>query len=211
MTATKSEPASAQARADAEDQVVAERGGMLSEVSNAIVQIHKQFYGKGPTLARAHLTRDLLAVVLEGGFTRGEQTLNERGHARDVVLSRMAMQESVQREFRDAIERIVGRSVRSFMSANDPVAGLQAELFILHPVGAEREHSAGLEREFAESSPSSSEAAHELAERASRARERHHSVLEEHRALRAEQQQARKLVHEERERLDEGEHLDDGI
>jgi uncharacterized protein YbcI len=206
MTAGNSEPGSGQARADAEDHVAGEGGGMLTEVSNAIVQIHKQFYGKGPSQARAHLTRDLLAVVLEGGFTRGEQTLNERGRARDVLLSRMAMQESVQREFSDAIERIVGRSVRSFMSANDPLASLQVEIFILHPDGAEGAcgRSVGLGDDFAESSPSSSEAEHELAERDGRARERHQSVLEEHRALRAEQQQIRKMVREERERLDEG-------
>jgi uncharacterized protein YbcI len=206
MSASRSEPDSGLARAEVEDHVAGERGGMLTEVSNAVVQIHKQFYGKGPTQARTHLTRDLLAVVLEGGFTRGEQTLNERGHARDVLLSRMAMQESVQREFCDAIERIVGRSVRSFMSANDPLAGLQTEIFILHPDGADGAcaYSAGLGHDHAESSPSSSEAAHELVERAGRARERHHSVLEEHRALRAEQQQIRKAVHEERERLDEG-------
>jgi uncharacterized protein YbcI len=206
MSASQSEPGSGQAPVDTQDQVAGERGGMLTEVSNAVVQIHKQFYGKGPTQARAHLTRDLLAVVLEGGYTRGEQTLNERGHARDVLLSRMAMQESVQREFCDAIERIVGRSVRSFMSANDPLAGLQTEIFILHPDGTDGvyAHSAGLGHDFAESSSSSSEAAHELVARADRARERHHSVLDEHRALRAEQQQIRKVGHEERERLDEG-------
>jgi len=206
MTASNGEPGSGQARAVAEDHVSGERGGMLTEVSNAVVQIHKQFYGKGPTQARAHLTRDLLAVVLEGGFTRGEQTLNERGHARDVLLSRMAMQESVQREFCDAIERIVGRSVRSFMSANDPLAGLQAEIFILYPDGADGAcpHGAGLGHDVAESSPSSNEAARELIARAGRARERHQSVLDEHRALRAEQQQIRRVGHEERERLDEG-------
>jgi hypothetical protein len=116
------------------------------------------------------------------------------------------MQESVQREFCDAIERIVGRSVRSFMSANDPLAGLQAEIFILHPDGADGASAlgAGLGHDFAESSPSSNEAALQLVERAGRARDRHHSVLEEHRALRAQQHQIRKVVREERERHDEG-------
>jgi uncharacterized protein YbcI len=117
-----------------------ERGGVLTDVCNAVVQIHKQFYGKGPTKARAHLSRDLLAVVLEGGFTRGEQTLNERGHVQEVLHSRMAMQQSVEEEFRNAIETILGRSVRSFMSANDPVGGLQVEIFILHAPGAADGH-----------------------------------------------------------------------
>jgi uncharacterized protein YbcI len=106
---------------------------MLMEVSNAVVRIHKHFYGKGPTRARAHLSQDLLAVVLEGGFTRGEETLQERGHESEVLRSRILMQHSVETEFRAAIEQIVGRGVRSFMSANDPAAGMQAELFVLEP------------------------------------------------------------------------------
>jgi uncharacterized protein YbcI len=187
------------------DRSASERGGMLTEVCNAIVQIHKQFYGKGPTKARAHLSRDVLVVVLEGGFTRGEQTLNERGHEREVLHARMAMQEAVQQEFRDAIERILGRSLRSFMSANDPTAGLQTEVFILHPNNLESppEDGTGHVPDFVEPGLLSGEVAEELAERASRARERHHTVLEEHRALRAEQQQTRNAVREERERHDE--------
>jgi uncharacterized protein YbcI len=115
----------------------AERGEMLMEVSNAVVRIHKHFYGKGPTKARAHLSQDLLAVVLEGGFTRGEETLQERGHESEVLRARILMQHSVEAEFRAAIERIVGRSVRSFMSANDPATGLQAEIFVFEPVAAQ--------------------------------------------------------------------------
>lgn len=114
-----------------------ERGQILADVSNAIVRIHKRFYGKGPVKARAHLSQDLLTVVLEGGFTRGEQTLQDHGHAQEVVRSRLAMQASIENEFRAAIESILYRSVRSFMSANDPSNDLQAEIFVLHPRGAE--------------------------------------------------------------------------
>jgi uncharacterized protein YbcI len=114
-----------------------ERGQMLADVSNAIVRIHKQFYGKGPVRARAHLSEDLLTVILEGGFTRSEQTLHDHGHEREVMSSRLAMQHSVESEFRTAIETIMYRSVRSFMSANDPANDLQAEIFVLHPRGSE--------------------------------------------------------------------------
>lgn len=114
-----------------------ERGQMLADVSNAIVRIHKQFYGKGPVRARAHLSEDLLTVILEGGFTRSEQTLHDHGHEREVLSSRLAMQHSVESEFRTAVEKIMYRSVRSFMSANDPSNDLQAEIFVLHPRGSE--------------------------------------------------------------------------
>ena len=110
---------------------------MLADVSNAIVRIHKQFYGKGPIKARSHLSQDLVRVVLEGGFTRGEQTLHDHGHVQEVIRSRLAMQESIENEYRAAVETIMYRSVRSFMSANDPANDLQAEVFVLHPRGTE--------------------------------------------------------------------------
>jgi len=120
-----------------EDPALNERGQVLADVSNAIVRIHKQFYGKGPVKARAHLSQDLLTVILEGGFTRGEQTLQDHGHAQEVVRSRLAMQQSIESEFRIAVESILYRSVRSFMSANDPSNDLQAEVFVLEPRGSE--------------------------------------------------------------------------
>jgi uncharacterized protein YbcI len=114
-----------------------DRGQVLADVSNAIVRIHKRFYGKGPVKARAHLSQDLLTVILEGGFTRGEQTLQDHGHEQEVVRSRLAMQQSIESEFRIAVESILYRSVRSFMSANDPSNDMQAEVFVLHPRDAD--------------------------------------------------------------------------
>jgi uncharacterized protein YbcI len=165
-----------------------DRGQMLAAVSNAVVAIHKQFYGKGPTKARSHLTQDLLTVVLDGGFTRGEQTLQDRGHSREVIQSRLAMQAAVEGEFRKAVETILGRSVRSFMSANDLAHDLQVEIFVLHPRDAEGEPG--------------DEQARELGERARRAREQHRELMEEHRALRSEQEQSRRAIHEDRAHSD---------
>jgi len=116
-----------------EDPAVNDRGQVLADVSNAIVRIHKRFYGKGPVKARAHLSQDVLTVILEGGLTRGEQTLQDHGHEQEVVRSRLAMQQSIESEFRIAVESILYRSVRSFMSSNDPSNDLQAEVFVLHP------------------------------------------------------------------------------
>src|SRR3954467_12042202 len=92
------------------------RGSVLVELSNAVVRIHKQFYGKGPTKARSHLSQDLLTVVLEGGYTRSEHTLREHGYDQEVLQSRLAMQASVENELRAAVEGVLGRPVRSFMS-----------------------------------------------------------------------------------------------
>jgi uncharacterized protein YbcI len=119
-----------------------ERGLLLSAISNAVVRIHKQFLGRGPVKARSHLSGDVLTVILEGGFLQGERTLHEHGHAREVINSRLAMQETMEQEFRVAIESILYRSVRSFMSGSDPENDLQAEIFVLEPETGEQ---AGLE------------------------------------------------------------------
>lgn len=159
-----------------------DRGQVLLDLSNAVVRIHKQYHGKGPTKARSHLSHDLLTVILEGGYTRSEQTLLAHGHSGEVTSSRAAMQDSVEAELRAAVERILGRTVRSFMSANDPASDLQAEIFVLD----------------ARSSGEVEHASSDLAERARRAREQHQEILEEHRALRAEQVQSRRSLRPDR-------------
>src|SRR3954447_13520849 len=118
-----------------ETAAAAVRGSLLVELSNAVVRVHKQFYGKGPTKARSHLSQDLLTVVLEGGYTRSEQTLHERGFDEQVLQSRLAMQGSVEGELRSAVEGILHRSVRSFRSATARSHEMQAEIFVLEPRG----------------------------------------------------------------------------
>lgn len=152
----------------------------LLQLSNAVVRIHKEYFGKGPTKARSYLSQDLLTVVLEGGFTRGEEKLHEHGNDAAVEQSRLAMQHMAESAFRSAVEEILTRKVRSFMSANDPAAGLQVEVFVLWPAGAEPREE-------------------DLADRARRVRDEHREVLDEHRALRAEQIQSRRQAKRERE------------
>jgi uncharacterized protein YbcI len=120
-----SRPAGAQAPSD--------RGHLVLELSNAIVRVHKQLAGKGPTKARSYLLQDLVVVLLEGGFTRSEQTLHESGHDRELQLVRMAMQQTAETALRAVVEEVLGRRVRSTMSANDPRNGYQVEIFVLEP------------------------------------------------------------------------------
>src|SRR3954451_8628714 len=51
------------------------RGAMLLAVSNAIVRLHKKYFGKGPTKARAYYDGDVITVVLRDVYTRAELTL----------------------------------------------------------------------------------------------------------------------------------------
>jgi uncharacterized protein YbcI len=119
-------------------------GLTLAEISRSIVAIQKRNYGKGPVRARAHLGKNVLTVILEGGYTTIEHTLEEHGHTKEVIDSRLALQKAVETEMRAAVETTLHRSVRSFMSANDPANDLQAEIFVLHPAESAVEQDAAL-------------------------------------------------------------------
>ncbi len=110
-----------------------QRNRALAAISNAVVRIHKQFYGRGPRKARAHLSEGVLTVVLEGGLTRGEQTLCEHGHGDVVANTRLAIQKLIEPELRAAIEGKLQRAPRSLMCALDPHQGLEAIVCVLQP------------------------------------------------------------------------------
>jgi uncharacterized protein YbcI len=56
---------------------------VLTASSEGMVTLLKEYYGRGPTQAKAYYVDDLVVCVLRGGFTRVDQTLlaGGRGHA----------------------------------------------------------------------------------------------------------------------------------
>jgi uncharacterized protein YbcI len=103
------------------------------EISNAITRLHKQYVGRGPTSARTTIDGDLVVCLLEGGHTRAEQTLDETDKGYVVAAGRLGLQEAMGDEMIEAVQSVLGRSVRSVMSANDVERDLQVEVFVLEP------------------------------------------------------------------------------
>jgi uncharacterized protein YbcI len=120
---------------DAEPDVLrAEPGGSRSlEISNAMARLHKQYVGRGPTNSRTTIDGDLVVCLLEGGYTRAEQTLEDNDKGDLVAAARLGLQEAMRQAMVEAVQEILGRSVRSFMSANDLKRNLQIEVFVLAP------------------------------------------------------------------------------
>jgi uncharacterized protein YbcI len=108
-------------------------GSKMLQVSNAIVGLHKEYFGRGPTKARSTLARDVLVVVLEGGFSQAERTLAESGRQDAVSDARHVMQSVIKDHWIDAVEELLGRRVTCFLSANDPMQEIQVETFLLEP------------------------------------------------------------------------------
>jgi|SRR5579884_807760 len=111
-------------------------GSDAMRVSNAIGRIHKELVGRGPDRVRTHIEEDVVVCVLEGGFTHVEQSLRDHVGAGAVVELRVHVQEAMKRAVIEAVESILGRPVRSFMSTNDPGANVQAEVLLLGPRSA---------------------------------------------------------------------------
>jgi uncharacterized protein YbcI len=121
------------------EQPTEQEAGMslLMEISNAMVRLYKEQFGRGPTRVRTHWAgKDALVVFLEDTLTPAERNLVRMGEHQRLRDTRMFFQYATVREFCEPVERITGRKVRSFLSALDTVVdGLSIETFVLHPAG----------------------------------------------------------------------------
>src|SRR4051795_11906440 len=77
------------------DTSVEGRGQMRKDISNAMVGMKKQLYGKGPVKAKTFLNDNIVFCVLEGGLTKNEDTLVAAGEERLVRDYRLRFQEAV--------------------------------------------------------------------------------------------------------------------
>ena len=115
------------------------RTGMLSEISNTMVRLYKEQFGRGPTKARTLWAgSDILLTTLEDTLTPAERNLVKMGEHQRLRDTRMFFQYATIREFCEPVEQMTGRKVRSFHSSIDTeVEGLSTEMFFLHPEGYE--------------------------------------------------------------------------
>lgn len=120
----------------AESEPAANEHGTLSAISNEMVRIYKNQFGRGPTKTRTQWAGpDLIVVTLEQTFTPAERKLCELGeHARLREL-RLLFQYAETSAFCEPVERLTGRTVRAFVSGIDTYSDLASEMFVLHPAG----------------------------------------------------------------------------
>ena len=119
---------------DASDfQRAASEGDVRTAISDGLVALLKEYYGRGPDKAKTYLSDDLVVCLLRGGFTPVEQTLREGGHGDDVIRQRMAFQDVMRHRFEQGVEHATGRRVVGFMSGNQQEPDMICEVFVLAP------------------------------------------------------------------------------
>jgi uncharacterized protein YbcI len=107
---------------------------LLLAVSNEMVRIYKDQFGRGPTKVRTDWAGpDALLCTLRDSFTPAERNLAAMGELHRLRDTRMFFQYATESEFTTSIEDLVGRKVVAFISGVDAKTDVSAELFYFDP------------------------------------------------------------------------------
>lgn len=107
-------------------------GKLMAAISNSIVAILRENYGRGPMQAKTYSLDDLIVVVLRGlGFTPLEKTLLESGDPDRIVDLRHEFQRMMTDRYKQTIEELTGRTVVAFLSRAHVEPDITIESFFL--------------------------------------------------------------------------------
>jgi uncharacterized protein YbcI len=92
-------------------------GDDLAEITNGIVRLFSEYYGRGPTRAKSFMLEDRYVVtILRDTLTTVERTLAENGETDLVRRVRLTFQEAMAASFKGVVEEALGRRVASYHS-----------------------------------------------------------------------------------------------
>jgi uncharacterized protein YbcI len=114
-----------------EAQLPLSGGEMLSAISNSIVGLLREHYGRGPTRAKTYVLDDLVVCVMRNGFTAIERTMMKGGQQERVVELRQDFQVLMETHYRGEVERLTGRKVIAFLSQAHVEPDLTIEMFLM--------------------------------------------------------------------------------
>ncbi|MDQ6915594.1 MAG: DUF2294 domain-containing protein [Actinomycetota bacterium] len=102
-----------------------------ARISNGLVQLMAEHFGRGPNKARTFIVDRYVFCVLEDLLTRSEQTMVANGRGSLVREWRLSFQTDMAADFKAVVEQAVGRRVVTYQSqvVFDPPMGF--EFFVL--------------------------------------------------------------------------------
>jgi uncharacterized protein YbcI len=125
----------------AEAQQAPRGGKLLEEITNSIVHLYHEDFGRGPTGAKTYVLDDLVICVLRDGLTPVERTLRDGGHGELVREVRLRFQDAVEAQLRGMVEELTRRKVTAFLSQANVDPELTIEVFFLDgPAGTDGSH-----------------------------------------------------------------------
>jgi uncharacterized protein YbcI len=107
-------------------------GKLLAAISNSIVAILREHYGRGPMKAKTYALDDIVVVVMRGsGFTALEKTIMDSGQPGRVVALREEFQQVMAERYKATIEQLTGCSVVAFLSQAHVDPDITIEIFFV--------------------------------------------------------------------------------
>ena len=114
-----------------------QRQSTAEALSNGMVKLHREHFGRGPGSARTVIARsDFMVCVLDDILTPVEHTLIRVGKLEHVRETRLMHQIAVEAEFIEVAERVTGFKVLGFASTVTFEPDRAIEIFFLDPGSA---------------------------------------------------------------------------
>jgi uncharacterized protein YbcI len=108
-------------------------GELQAAISNAIVRIMRDFYGKGAARSRTTIFDEYVFVILEDVLTTAEMTLRNGGAGELVRKVRMRFEDVMTATFVGEVQRLTGRTVVAYHSQVVLEPPSCFEVFVLDP------------------------------------------------------------------------------
>jgi uncharacterized protein YbcI len=109
----------------------ATEGNLSRDLARAMVNLFKEYVGRGPTHARAYVHDDLVVIVLRDTMIKAEKTLADEGEEDLVRGVRRVFQGKFRDDANGIVERLTGRRVLAFLSDHDVDEDVAIEAFVL--------------------------------------------------------------------------------
>ncbi len=106
-------------------------GQALAELSEAMVALHRDHFGRGPSAAKSFVDGEMVVCMLSDIYTAAERTLITADQAEHVRRTRVLHQEALAGEYKASVERIMRRPVAAFLSAVHVDPDVAIEVFLL--------------------------------------------------------------------------------
>jgi uncharacterized protein YbcI len=100
-------------------------------IARAIVRIHRNTVGRGPTKAHAFFHHNIVVVVLEEVLIKAERTLLAEGDDDSVIRLRQKLLETMRPDLIAAVERLTDRHVTALIGGTEPKPDAAGHVFML--------------------------------------------------------------------------------
>lgn len=106
-------------------------GELNAAITSALVGIHTRYLGRGPRSASTFHHGNVVVTLMHEVLTHAERSLTRSDQIDAVKHIRHLFQETMEADFREAVERLTGRKVLAVISGNHLEPDVAAALFVL--------------------------------------------------------------------------------